>query len=92
MASLPLLVDFDPGIDDAIALSYLAAHPDVEVAGLIATGGNVEVGLVHRNALVLAESLGLDAPIARGAEHPLVQEAMYADDTHGPGGLGHASV
>jgi len=92
MASLPLLVDFDPGIDDAIALSYLAAHPAVEVAGLIATGGNVEVGLVHRNALVLAELLGLDAPIARGAEHPLVQEAMYADDTHGPGGLGHATL
>lgn len=90
MSPLPLLVDADPGIDDAIALSYLAAHPDVEVAGLIATGGNVEVDLVHRNALVLAELLGIDAPISRGASAPLVQEPMYADDTHGPGGLGHA--
>ncbi|WP_345077106.1 nucleoside hydrolase [Brachybacterium paraconglomeratum] len=92
MASIPLLVDFDPGIDDAIALSYLAAHPEVEIAGLIATGGNVEVGLVHRNALVLAELLGIDAPIARGAERPLVQEPMYADDTHGPSGIGHAKL
>ncbi|MDN6400282.1 MAG: nucleoside hydrolase [Brachybacterium sp.] len=90
MASLPLLVDCDPGIDDAIALSYLAAHPGTEIAGIISTGGNVEVAAVHRNNLVLAEQLGLEAPIARGAERPLVQEPIFADDTHGPGGLGHA--
>ena len=88
--SIPLLVDCDTGIDDAIALTYLAAHPGAEIAGIVSTGGNVEVGAVHRNNLVLNELLGVDAPIARGAERPLVQEPMYADDTHGPGGLGHA--
>ena len=88
--SIPLLVDCDTGIDDAIALTYLAAHPGAEIAGIVSTGGNVEVGAVHRNNLVLAGLLGVDAPIARGAERPLVQEPMYADDTHGPGGLGHA--
>lgn len=88
--SIPLLVDCDTGIDDAIALTYLAAHPDAEIAGIVSTGGNVEVGAVHRNNLVLAGLLGVDAPIARGAARPLVQEPMYADDTHGPGGLGHA--
>ena len=88
--SIPLLVDCDTGIDDAIALTYLAAHPGAEIAGIVSTGGNVEVGAVHRNNLALAELLGLAAPIARGAERPLVQEPMYADDTHGPGGLGHA--
>ncbi|MDN5899408.1 MAG: nucleoside hydrolase, partial [Brachybacterium sp.] len=88
--TLPILVDCDTGIDDAIALSYLAAHPDAEIAGIVSTGGNVEVTAVHRNNLVLAELLGVDAPIARGAGRPLVQEPMFADDTHGPGGLGHA--
>ena len=88
--ALPLLVDCDTGIDDAIALAYLAAHPKARVSGIVSTGGNVEVGAVHRNNLVLAELLGIDAPVARGAERPLVQEPMYADDTHGPGGLGHA--
>ena len=88
--SIPLLVDCDTGIDDAIALTYLAAHPGAEIAGIVSTGGNVEVGAVHRNNLVLAGLLGVDAPIARGAQRPLVQEPMYADDTHGPGGLGHA--
>ncbi|WP_394217091.1 nucleoside hydrolase [Brachybacterium vulturis] len=92
MAPLPLLVDCDTGIDDAIALSYLAAHPQAEIAGIVSTGGNVEVTAVHRNNLALAELLGVDAPIARGAERPLVQEPMYADDTHGPDGLGHAVV
>src|SRR5699024_4169136 len=81
----PLLVDCDTGIDDAIALTYLAAHPDAESAGVVSTGGNVDVAAVHRNNLALAELLGLAAPIARGADRPLVQEPMYADDTHGPG-------
>lgn len=88
--TLPLLVDCDTGIDDAIALAYLAAHPAAEVAGIVSTGGNVEVAAVHRNNLALAELLGLEAPIARGQDRPLVQEPMYADDTHGPAGLGHA--
>lgn len=88
--TLPLLVDCDTGIDDAIALTYLAAHPDAEIAGVVSTGGNVDVAAVHRNNLALAELLGLAAPIALGADRPLVQEPMYADDTHGPGGLGHA--
>jgi len=88
--SIPLLVDCDTGIDDAIALTYLSVHADAEIAGVVSTGGNVEVEIVHRNNLVLAELLGVAAPIARGADRPLVQEPMYADDTHGPGGLGHA--
>ncbi|MGO1228474.1 MULTISPECIES: nucleoside hydrolase [unclassified Brachybacterium] len=88
--SFPLLVDCDPGIDDAIALAYLAGRSEVEVVGLVSTGGNVDVHAVHRNALALAELLGFTAPIAQGAEQPLVQAPMYADDTHGPGGLGHA--
>ena len=88
--SIPLLVDCDTGIDDAIALTYLSTHADAEIAGIVSTGGNVEVEIVHRNNLVLAELLGIAAPIARGADRPLVQEPMYADDTHGPGGLGHA--
>ncbi|WP_193103372.1 nucleoside hydrolase [Brachybacterium sp. FME24] len=90
--SLPVLVDCDTGIDDAIALTYLAVHPGARLAGIVSTGGNVEVDAVHRNNLALAELLGIDAPISRGAQRPLVAEPMTADDTHGPHGLGHASV
>ena len=90
--NLPFLVDLDTGIDDAIALSYLSCRSEVEIVGLVSTGGNVDVDTVHRNNLALTELLGIDAPVARGAVHPLVQEPMYADDTHGQGGLGHATL
>ncbi|MCW1806262.1 nucleoside hydrolase [Brachybacterium squillarum] len=88
--TLPLLVDCDTGIDDAIALTYLACRKDVEVAGIVSTGGNVPVEAVHRNNLVLTGLLGLEVPVSRGAGAPLVEPPMYAEDTHGPTGLGHA--
>lgn len=89
---LPLLVDCDTGIDDALALTYLACRSDVELVGIVSTAGNVTTEAVLRNNLVLAELLGIDAPVARGAEVPLVQELMTAEDTHGPTGLGHAHL
>lgn len=85
-------MDCDTGIDDAIALSYLAARGDVEIRGIVSTAGNVEVSAVHRNNLLLAQLLGIDAPISRGAGAPLAQPLMTADDTHGPQGLGHAAL
>jgi len=88
--TLPLLVDCDTGIDDAIALTYLACREDVEVAGIVSTGGNVPVEAVHRNNLVLTGLLGLEVPVSRGAGAPLVEPPLYAEDTHGPTGLGHA--
>ncbi|GAB4094697.1 nucleoside hydrolase [Brachybacterium horti] len=90
--TLPLLVDCDTGIDDAIALTYLACRKDVEVAGIVSTGGNVPVEAVHRNNLVLTGLLGLEVPVSRGAGAPLVEPPMYAEDTHGPTGLGHAAL
>ena len=90
--ALPLLVDCDTGIDDALALTYLACRDDVEVAGVVSTGGNVPAATVHRNNLALTGMLGLDAPVALGADRPLVEPPMFADDTHGPGGLGHAVI
>ncbi|MDO5661255.1 MAG: nucleoside hydrolase [Brachybacterium sp.] len=87
---VPLLVDCDTGIDDAIALTYLACRDDVRIAGIVSTPGNVDLESVHRNNLVLAELLGLSAPVARGAATPLAQPLMTAEDTHGPTGLGHA--
>lgn len=87
---VPFLIDCDTGIDDALALSYLACREDVEVAGIVSTGGNVPAVTVHRNNLVLAELLGIEAPVALGADRPLVEPPMFADDTHGPSGLGHA--
>ena len=88
--SIPLLVDCDTGIDDALALAYLACRDDVEVTGIVSSGGNVPAATVHRNNLALTGLLGLEAPVALGTDRPLVEPPMFADDTHGPEGLGHA--
>jgi len=88
--TIPLLVDCDTGIDDALALTYLACREDVEFVGIVSTAGNVDVDAVTRNNLILAEMLRIAAPVARGSAAPLVAELMTADDTHGPQGLGHA--
>jgi purine nucleosidase len=89
---LPVLLDCDTGIDDAIALTYLASRPEVELAGIVSTAGNVSTEAVLANNLALAQLLDIDAPVARGAESPLAQELMTAEDTHGPTGLGHAEL
>jgi inosine-uridine nucleoside N-ribohydrolase len=86
----PVLLDCDTGIDDALALTYLSCRSDVDLVGIVSTAGNVETCQVLRNNLALSEVLGLTAPVARGADAPLVEPLMTAADTHGPTGLGHA--
>lgn len=85
-----ILLDCDTGIDDAFALTYLACHPEAELVGIVSTAGNVTQDQVLRNNLGLATMLGLQMPVARGSDVPLVQELMTAEDTHGPTGLGEA--
>lgn len=90
--TIPVLLDCDTGIDDALALTYLACRGDVELAGIVSTAGNVTVDHVTRNNLALVELLGLDVPVATGADGPARGDLMTADDTHGPTGTGHARL
>lgn len=83
-----IIIDCDPGIDDAIALMIAQAHPACEILGVTTVSGNQTIDKITSNALRLAEFYGIDdAPIARGAEAPLVREAIQAD-SHGETGLG----
>lgn len=84
-----VFVDCDPGIDDAVALAYLAARPDVEIAGVGAVFGNSGVDATADNALRLLELYGRpDVPVAVGAARPLVQPPRLAPHVHGGNGLG----
>lgn len=90
MGTIPLLFDTDPGVDDAMALLFLHAHPRVQLLGISTVFGNAEVDVTTRNALYLAERFGIDAPVARGAARPLVRPARgAAADVHGDDGLGN---
>ena len=84
-----LIIDTDPGIDDAMAIHYAFAHPDLEVLALTSVFGNVWVEQATRNALILAEQAHYPCCVAEGAGQPLV---MAPNDpshyVHGDEGFG----
>ncbi|MBR8740542.1 nucleoside hydrolase [Nocardiopsis sp. MG754419] len=88
-----VFVDCDPGIDDAVALAYLAARPEVEILGVGAVFGNNTVAVTAQNALRLLELYGRpEVPVAVGAERPLVQAPRLAEHVHGGNGLGDVEL
>lgn len=88
-----VFVDCDPGIDDAVALAYLTARPEVEIVGVGAVFGNNSVDVTADNALRLLELYGRpDVPVAVGAARPLVQPPKLAPGVHGDNGLGNVKL
>ena len=87
-----LLIDTDPGVDDALALLMAYAHPDTKVEALTITAGNVGIEHTLRNALNLVESVGADTPVFVGAQNPLVRPAEDAAFVHGQDGFGDVGL
>lgn len=81
-----LIIDCDPGLDDAVALLLAHGDPRVELVAVTTVAGNRSLPLVTANALGVASLLGIDAPVAAGADRPLVQAAEFGD-MHGGSGL-----
>ncbi|MFR6582681.1 MAG: nucleoside hydrolase [Ruminococcus sp.] len=72
---IKVIMDCDPGIDDGIALAYAAAHQDeLELLAVTTFAGNNTIDKVTKNALELVDFYGLNVPVARGQERPLVKE------------------
>ncbi len=85
----PVLIDCDPGTDDALAIFAALNSPDLEVVGVTTVGGNASLADTTRNALDLLEICGRgDIPVWRGAAGPLSGEFTYAYEFHGAGGIG----
>ena len=86
----PVVIDTDPGVDDALALLMALSSPEIDVIGLTTTAGNVPIGPATRNALAILESLGrTDIPVAIGATRPVRGRFAYARDVHSAEGLTH---
>ena len=93
MKKFKVIMDRDPGIDDALALAYAAANRDVfELLGVTTVAGNQTIEKVTGNALDLTEFFRLDVPVAQGMESPLIREIQTAPDVHGPTGLGYCQL
>jgi len=80
-----LILDCDPGHDDALAIALAARHG--ELLGITTVAGNVPLERTSANALVMCEVLGLDVPVHAGSPQPLVCELRTAEFIHGPSGL-----
>lgn len=85
-----VLIDCDPGHDDAVALLVAARFCDV--VAVTTVSGNAPLADCTRNALVVGELFGLDAPVFAGCDRPLVQRPIHAPSVHGENGLGGTSV
>ena len=85
---IPLLIDTDPGVDDALALLMAFNDPRHEVVGLTIAAGNVGLEHTVRNALKLCEVVGSDAPVFAGCAAPLLHPALDAAFVHGRDGFG----
>src|SRR6266704_2970190 len=92
--AVPVLVDCDPGVDDAVALLLACASPEVRLLGVTTVGGNVSVEQTTRNALrVLTLAGRADVPVAAGAERPLVRAQPHrATYVHGDDGVRGAAL
>lgn len=85
-----LILDCDPGHDDAVALLYAACHLDV--LGITTVFGNQTLDHTTRNALSLCRLAGLNTPVARGAARPLVAAPIHGGAIHGKTGIDGAEL
>jgi purine nucleosidase len=91
--TMPLILDVDTGIDDSLALLYAAASAEAELVAVTCVSGNVEARQVARNTLgVLELAERGDVEVALGREVPLVRPLRTAPETHGPEGIGYATM
>lgn len=84
-----IIIDTDPGQDDAVAiLLALASRDEIEVLGITAVAGNVPLALTEKNARIVCELAGRrDIPVFAGCDRPLVQPLVTAEHVHGKTGL-----
>ncbi|HVA29749.1 MAG TPA: nucleoside hydrolase [Gaiellaceae bacterium] len=91
--SIPIVIDCDPGHDDAIAILLALASPEVELRGVTTVAGNQTLEKTTRNALKVLELAGrADVPVAAGADAPLRRTLRIAANVHGESGLDGPSL
>ncbi|MEX2182930.1 MAG: nucleoside hydrolase [Chloroflexota bacterium] len=90
---IPLILDVDTGIDDSIALLYVAASPEADLVAVTCVSGNIDAQQVGINTRAVLELVGrTDVEVAMGRETPLIRPLETTPETHGPQGLGHAEL
>ncbi len=86
---IPIIIDADPGVDDALALKMAFGCPKLDIRLLCSVAGNVSIRFTTANALFLTKKYGGDIPVARGSASPLSRQAVDASSVHGERGIGN---
>ena len=88
MTPRPVVIDCDPGQDDALMLMLALASPELDILGITAVAGNVPLALTQRNARLICELAGRpEARVHAGCERPMVRELVTAEYVHGKSGI-----
>jgi purine nucleosidase len=88
-----IIIDTDPGQDDAVALLAALASPELEVVAITTVAGNVPLPLTSRNARMMVELAGrTDVPVYAGCSRPMVRDLYTAEYVHGPTGIDGADM
>lgn len=87
MEKRKIIIDCDPGHDDAVAIMMAASAPNLELIGITVESGNQTLEKTGRNALNLVQYLNISCPVALGESHPLKREPMTCAAIHGESGL-----
>lgn len=91
--ALKLIIDTDPGIDDAMAILYAIAAPEIDLLGMTTVFGNVTTPKATRNALYLLEQAGIEIPVAEGLHRPRIGPPFPPTSAvHGAEGFGTLAV
>src|SRR5688500_8099753 len=91
--SMPVILDVDTGVDDALALALAVRWSRVELIAVATVAGNVDVEQATRNTLTVLDWFGAtDVPVHRGASRPLARPLITATHFHGEDGLGDANL
>ncbi|MEJ2577866.1 MAG: nucleoside hydrolase [Kineosporiaceae bacterium] len=86
---VPVVLDVDTGVDDALAVLFAARHPGLDLRAVTCVAGNAEVDQVVRNTLIVLDAAGrTDVPVGRGAPRPLLEPGRPARHVHGEDGMG----
>ena len=87
-----IILDCDPGHDDAVAIMLAGLHKNIELLGITTVAGNSYLENTTRNALIISEMAGIDVEVYPGASKPILRDQIVAHDIHGFSGLEGADL
>lgn len=86
--AIKMILDVDTGIDDALAVAYAAASPEIDLLGITVSYGMAPVDYTYRNTRAVLDSLQKETPVYKGSAKPLRRSTKYGGEFHGHDGLG----